>query len=66
LMGRPAGKRPLKDPGVDGDHIKTGLQGVEWRDKDWIDLAQDRDQVAGACKCDNKRPVSVNFGEFLN
>jgi hypothetical protein len=32
----------LKDLGVDGDHIKTDLQGVGWGGKERIDLTQDR------------------------
>jgi hypothetical protein len=27
-----------------GDNIKIDLRGMEWRDMDWIALAQDRDR----------------------
>jgi hypothetical protein len=36
LQGRPKSRRV--------NNIKTDLREIEWVDKDWIDLAQDRDQ----------------------
>jgi hypothetical protein len=36
-----------------------------WEGMDWIDLAQDRGQVPGACKCDHKPSASINTGNFL-
>ena len=30
-----------------------------------IELAQDRDQVAGCCKCSNEPPGSIECGEFI-
>jgi hypothetical protein len=33
---------------------------------DWIELAQDMDQVAGSCKCGNELPGSIKCGEFLD
>jgi hypothetical protein len=46
LVGKPEGKRPLGTPRRKWeDNIKTDLRDrMEW--KDWIDLAQDRDQWA--------------------
>ena len=45
LVGKPEGKRPLGDPGVDGgDNIKMDLQEVGCGDMDWIELTQDRDR----------------------
>jgi hypothetical protein len=36
-----------------------------WGGVDWIDLAQDRGQVAGACKCGIELRGVVKCGEFL-
>jgi hypothetical protein len=45
LVGRPDRKRPLRTPSTGReDNIKMDLQEVEWRDMDWIGLAQDRDR----------------------
>ncbi|KAJ4447853.1 hypothetical protein ANN_09861 [Periplaneta americana] len=45
LVGRPEGKRPLGRPRRRWeDNIKIDLREVEYDDKDWINLAQDRDQ----------------------
>jgi hypothetical protein len=33
---------------------------------DWVDLFQDRDNVAGTCKCDDEPSVSINSREFLD
>ena len=33
---------------------------------DWIDLAQDRGQVAGTCECGNERSGSIKCGEFFD
>ncbi|KAJ4450482.1 hypothetical protein ANN_01907 [Periplaneta americana] len=45
LVGRPEGKRPLGRPRRRWeDNIKMDLREVRYDDKDWINLAQDRDQ----------------------
>ncbi|KAJ4428700.1 hypothetical protein ANN_25693 [Periplaneta americana] len=45
LVGRPEGKRPLGRPRRRWeDNIKMDLREVEYDDRDWINLAQDRDQ----------------------
>ena len=45
LVGRPEGKRPLRNPSSRGeDNIKMDLQEVGWGGMDWIDLAQDRNR----------------------
>ncbi|KAJ4437835.1 hypothetical protein ANN_13773 [Periplaneta americana] len=45
LVGRPEGKRPLGRPRRRWeDDIKMDLREVGYDDRDWIDLAQDRDQ----------------------
>jgi hypothetical protein len=45
LVGKPEGKRPLGRPRRRWvDNIKIDLRGREWVGRDWIELAQDRDQ----------------------
>ncbi|KAJ4430010.1 hypothetical protein ANN_22218 [Periplaneta americana] len=45
LVGRPEGKRPLRRPRRRWeDNIKMDLREVGYDDRDWINLAQDRDQ----------------------
>ncbi|KAJ4436507.1 hypothetical protein ANN_16538 [Periplaneta americana] len=45
LVGRPEGKRPLGSPRRRWeDNIKVDLREVGYDDRDWINLAQDRDQ----------------------
>jgi hypothetical protein len=45
LVGKPEGKRPIGRPKHRlEDNIKMDLQEVECEDKDWIDVAQDRDR----------------------
>jgi hypothetical protein len=46
LVGKPEGKRPLgrlRRSWV--DNIKMDLREIGWDGMDWIDLAQDRDQL---------------------
>ena len=33
---------------------------------DWIELAQDRDSLAGNCECGSEHSGSINCGEFLD
>jgi hypothetical protein len=45
LVGKPEGKRPLGRPRRSWvDNIKMDLRETGWGFRDWIDLAQDRDQ----------------------
>ncbi|KAJ4449008.1 hypothetical protein ANN_00402 [Periplaneta americana] len=45
LVGRPEGKRPLGRPRhIWGDNIKMDLREVGYDDRDWINLAQNRDR----------------------
>jgi hypothetical protein len=45
LVGKPEGKTPLRIPRRKSmDNIKMDLRRIGWGVKDWIDLAQDRDQ----------------------
>jgi hypothetical protein len=45
LVGKPEGKRPLGRPRRRWvDSIETDLTEIGWDGRDWIELAQDRDQ----------------------
>jgi hypothetical protein len=45
LVGRPEGKRPLGRPRRRWVHyIKMDLKEIGWDGRDWIELAQDRNQ----------------------
>jgi hypothetical protein len=45
LVGNPEGKRPLGRPRRKWvGNIKMDLREIGWNDRDWIDLAQDRDK----------------------
>jgi hypothetical protein len=45
LVGKPEGKRPLGRPRRRCvDNIKMDLREIGWDGRDWIELAQDRDQ----------------------
>jgi hypothetical protein len=45
LVGNPEDKRPLGRPRRRWvDNIKINLREIGWDGRDWIDLAQDRDQ----------------------
>jgi hypothetical protein len=45
LVGKPEGKRPLGRPRRRWeDNIKMDLRKMGWGGRDWIDLAQDRNQ----------------------
>ena len=66
-MGKPEGKRPLGRPRRRWeDNIETDLQEVRYGGTDWIDLAQDREKVAGTCECGNEPLGSIKCGEFLD
>jgi len=55
----------LEDPGVDEDNSKMGLQEVECRAMDWIELAQDRDRWRALVNVVIKLQVPSNAGNFL-
>ncbi|KAJ4435454.1 hypothetical protein ANN_18069 [Periplaneta americana] len=67
LVGWPAGKRPLGRPRRRWeDNIKMVLRGVGYDGRDWINLAQDRDQwrayVRAAMKANKIRIMESNPG----
>jgi hypothetical protein len=46
FLGKPEGKRPLGRPRRRSvDNIKIDIKEMGWGGMDWIDLAQDRDQL---------------------
>ena len=50
-MGKFEGKRPLGRRGRKWeDKIKMDVTVFVWESVDWIDLAQDRDRLAGCCE----------------
>jgi hypothetical protein len=60
-MGKPEGKRPLGKPRRRWmNNIKIDLKEIGWDGVDWIDLAQDRDQVEGPCEHGNETWGSLN------
>ncbi|KAJ4431659.1 hypothetical protein ANN_20258 [Periplaneta americana] len=55
LVGRPVGKRPLGRPRRRWeDNIKMDLREVGYDDRDWINLAQDRDRWRAYVRGDNE------------
>ncbi|KAJ4435504.1 hypothetical protein ANN_18120, partial [Periplaneta americana] len=57
LVGRPEGKRPLGRPRRRWeDNIKMDLRKVGYDDRDWINLAQDRDQWGAYGEGGNEPP----------
>ncbi|KAJ4439479.1 hypothetical protein ANN_07603 [Periplaneta americana] len=67
LVGRPEGKRPLGKPRRRWeDNIKMDLKEVGYDDRDWINLAQDRDQWRAYVKAAmNLRLPSISGGRLL-
>jgi hypothetical protein len=67
LVGKPEGKRPLGRPRRRWENnVKVDLQELGCEFMDWIELAQDRGQVAGTCECGNEPSGSIKWGEFLD
>jgi hypothetical protein len=67
LVWRAEGMRPLGRPRLRWkDNIKTDLREVGWGGMNWIELAQDKGQVAGSCECGNEPSGSIKCGEFLD
>ena len=57
----------FEDLGVDGNiTLKCIIKKVGWGGIDWIDLAQEKGQMAGACECGNELSGTLKCGEFLD
>jgi hypothetical protein len=66
LVRKPEGRRPLGRPRRRWeDNIKMDLREVGCGSADWINLAQDRVQVAGFCVYGDEPSGSIKCGEFL-
>ena len=66
LVGKPKRKRPLGKPRRRWeDNIKMDLQEVGGGRGDWMELAQDRGQLAGTCGYGEGISGSINAGNFL-
>ena len=63
LVGKPEGKKPRHRW---EENIKMDLQEVGCRGMDWIELAQDKGQVAGTCKRDNEHSGCIKCRELLD
>jgi hypothetical protein len=67
LVGRPEGRRPLgRSRCRREDIIKLDLGKIEFRDVDWIHLAQDRDRWRALCEHGDEPSGSIKCGEFLD
>jgi hypothetical protein len=65
-VGKPEGKRPLGKPRRRWvDNIKIDLREVGWDGRDWIDLAQVRDQWRALVNTVNEPPGSIKCWEVL-
>jgi hypothetical protein len=66
-VGNPEGERPLGRPRRRWvDNIKIDLRETEWNGRDWIDLAQDRDQWRALVNAVMNLRVPYNSGKFLS
>jgi hypothetical protein len=66
LVGKPEERRPLGRPRRRWENnIKMDLPEVGWGGMDWINLAQDRGQLAGSCEYGYEPSGSIKCGEFL-
>jgi hypothetical protein len=67
LVGKSEGKRLLGRPRRRWeDNIKMNLQEVGCGSLDWIQLAQERKNVANVCDCGNEHSGSIKCGIFLD
>ncbi|KAJ4435345.1 hypothetical protein ANN_17958 [Periplaneta americana] len=68
LVGRPEGKRPLGRPRRRWeDNIKMDLREVGYDDRDWLNLAQDRDRWRAYVRAAmNLRQSAISLGQYRN
>jgi hypothetical protein len=63
LVGRLVATKPLGRPRCRWeDNIKIDLLEIGEGGMGWIDLAQERNRMAGTCKCGNKFVGSIKCG----
>jgi hypothetical protein len=66
LVRKPEGKKPLGRPRLTSvDNVKMALREIGWGGMDWIDLAQDRDQMRALVNMVMNLRVPQNAGKFL-
>jgi hypothetical protein len=66
LMGKPEGKRPLGRPRCRWlNNVKMDLRETGWDGMDWIDLAQNRDQLRALVDTVMNLPGSIKCWEVL-
>jgi hypothetical protein len=66
LVGKPEGRRSVGRPRRRWvNNIKMDLREIEWDGMDWIDVAQDRDQLEGSCEYGNEPLGSIKCWEVL-
>ena len=66
LVGKPEGKRPMGDPGIDGKIILRWIF-MKWDVGVWTGLSWHRiGKVASTCECCNEPLVSIKCGVFLD
>ncbi|KAJ4447635.1 hypothetical protein ANN_09642 [Periplaneta americana] len=66
LVGRPEGKRPLGRPRRRWEDIKMDLREVGYDDRDWINLAQDRDRWRAYVRAAMNLRMSIINGDDPN
>jgi hypothetical protein len=67
LVGKPEGKSTFGRPRRRCENnIRMNLKENGWKDVDWMNLAQDRDQWGGPCEHDNESSGFIKGGEFLD
>ena len=67
LVGKSLRERDhLEVLGVNRDNIKMSPNEIIWEVVEWIDVAQDRGQVAGCCEDGYEPSGSIKCGDFPN
>jgi hypothetical protein len=64
LAGKPEGKRPTQNLGVEGRVILKMVSKIVRENSEWIYLCQDRGSWWAVCECGNEPSVSIKLREF--
>jgi len=59
-------KAHLEEQGVAGRTNLRHIQDLDCGSMDWVDLAQDKDSLAGTCKCDTELSCYIKCRKFIN